>query len=88
MDIERFHNELAMLLGYERIVNDKRIQISMEESDEPRITINVLGHKDICFKVSGKTEEVNLNIIPEMRNEISFIFDAVHQAFINSNKLF
>ena len=31
MNIERFHNELALRLGYERIVKDKRILISVEE---------------------------------------------------------
>ena len=35
MNIERFHNELAMWLGYKRIVKDKRISISVEESDTP-----------------------------------------------------
>ena len=34
MNIERFHNELTMRLGYERIVKDKRILISVEESDD------------------------------------------------------
>ena len=35
MNIERFHNQLAMRLGYERIVKDNRISISVEESDGP-----------------------------------------------------
>lgn len=30
MNIERFHNEIAMRLGYERIVKDKRISISVK----------------------------------------------------------
>ena len=38
MDIERFHNELAMRLGYERIVKDKRILITVEDSDDPWVT--------------------------------------------------
>lgn len=35
MNIERFHNELAMRLGYERFVKDKRILISIEDSYAP-----------------------------------------------------
>lgn len=34
MNIERLHTELAMRLGYERIVKDKRNLISADESDE------------------------------------------------------
>ena len=39
MNIERFHNELAMRLGYERIVNDKSVMVSVEESDDPVVTL-------------------------------------------------
>jgi len=46
MNIERFHNELAMRLGYERIVKDKRILISVEESEEPLVTLKIMqGYK-------------------------------------------
>lgn len=38
---EKFHNELAMRLGYERIVKDKKIQISLEESDDPWVTLKI-----------------------------------------------
>ena len=52
MDIERFHNELAMRLGYERIVKDKRILISVEESEDPVVTLMILGYDDFRFKAS------------------------------------
>lgn len=39
MNIERFHNELTMWLGYERIVKDKRFSISVEESDVPCVML-------------------------------------------------
>ena len=66
MNIERFHNELAMRLGYERIVNDKRIQISVEESDDPVVTLKVQGHDDIRFKASN----VKLDVLSEDQNKI------------------
>ena len=44
MNIERFHNELAMRLGYDCIVNEKRIHISVEDSDNPWVILKVQGH--------------------------------------------
>ena len=49
MDIGRFHNELAMRLGNERIVKDKRILIVVEEGDDPCVTLSVEGYDDFRF---------------------------------------
>ena len=38
-DKERFHNALALTLGYERIVKDKRITIDFDDSDDPWVTL-------------------------------------------------
>ena len=46
MNIERFHNELAMRLGYERIVKDK---IAIETSEEPMVTLRLGYENDIGF---------------------------------------
>ena len=86
MDIERFHNELAMRLGYERIVENKRIQISIEESDDPWLTLKIDGNEDIRFKASDVLEEVDFLKTPEMCDEIKQISDAVHYAYIESTK--
>ena len=40
---ERFHNTLALSLGYERIVKDRRITIEVEESDDPWVTLKFQG---------------------------------------------
>ena len=82
MNIERFHNELAMRLGYERIVNDKRILISVEESDDPVVTLKVQRGEDIRFHASNDTESLVLN----NHNEIKEIVDSVRQAYITANK--
>ena len=84
MNIERFHNELAMRLGYERIVKDKRILISIEDSNAPLVTLKVQGHDDICFKASDSADDLEMISIPEMLNEIRTIIDAAHQAYIKS----
>ena len=85
MNIERFHNELAMRLGYERIVKDKRIQISVENSDDPWVTLKVQGHDDIRFKASDSAADLEMVTILEMQNEIRTIIDAAHQAYIKSS---
>ena len=89
MNKERFHNALALSLGYERIVKDKRITIEVDEADEPWVTLKFQGHPDVArFKASGDVNDVELNISPAMQEEIKNIIDAVHQAYIEANKLF
>ena len=79
---EKFHNELALRLGYERIVNDKRTTISIDDSDDPWVTLKVEGHDDIRFKASGNVAVSDLSAFPEIQNEIKEIIDAVHQTYI------
>lgn len=82
MNRERFHNELAMRLGYERIIIDKRIMISVEDSDDPWVTLKVQGHDDIRFKASGSVGDADLDAMPEMQKDIKEIIDAIHQAYL------
>lgn len=88
MNIERFHNELAMRLGYERIVNDKRILISIEDSDEPWVILKVQGQDEIRVKASGNADDFVLQTLPEMQKEIKFIVDASHQAYMEASNSF
>lgn len=85
-DKERFHNEFAMRLDYERIVKDKRISISVEESDEPCVVLMLQSDEVIRIKASAKSDGAELQAYPEMRDEIKAVFDAVHQAYIKSSK--
>ena len=80
---ERFHNELAMQLVYERIVKDKRILISVDGA--PWVTLKVQGHEDIRFKASGNCETIDSTAWTGMNDEIRKISDAVHQAYIIAN---
>jgi len=86
MDIERFHNELAMRLGYERIVHDKRITISVEESDDPSVILKAPGLKDIKFKPSEQNKSMEKDAWLDYQDSLTLIFDAAHQAYIMASK--
>ena len=81
MNIERFHNGLALRLGYERIVNDKRILISVEESDDPVVTLKVQEGEDIRFKASDDTESISYG----NQKEIKEIVDAFHKSYLEAS---
>ncbi len=82
MNKERFHNALALSLGYERIVKDKRITIVIDDADDPWVTLKIQGHPDMVrFKASGDANGVELNDIPALQDDINNIIDAVHHAY-------
>jgi hypothetical protein len=84
-DKERFHNALALSLGYERIVKDKRITIDVDDSDDPWVTLKFQGCPEVVrFKASGDADAAFVKKIPAMQGEIDFIVDAAHQAFIQA----
>lgn len=85
MNKERFHNALALSLGYERIVKDKRITIQVDDSDDPWVTLKFQGCPEVVkFKASSETDAVETNAVTEVDNEILCIIDAVHQAYIQA----
>jgi len=85
---DRFHNALALSLGYERIVKDKRITIEVDDSDDPWVTLKIQGFPDVVrFKASGDANGVELNNIPAMQENIKIIADAVHQAYIQATTI-
>lgn len=82
MNKERFHNALALSLGYERIVNDKRFTISVDDSDDPWVTLKFDGCPEVVrFKASSGAKAVETEVVPEMLKEIKVIADAVSQAY-------
>lgn len=84
-DKERFHNALALSLGYERIVKDKRITIQVDDNDDPWVTLKLQGSPEVVrFKASGEAEAVLTEETPELQKEIKGIADAVHQAYIQA----
>ena len=88
-DKERFHNALALSLGYERIVKDRRITIEVDDSDDPWVTLNFQGCPEVVrFKASGETGTAFDAVTPEIQKEITFIADSVHRAFCEAKKPF
>ena len=81
-DKERFHNVLALSLGYERLINDKRITICVDDCDDPWVTLKFRGCPGIIrFKASGGPDAVEIGVLPELQKEINVFIEAVHQAY-------
>ena len=92
-DKDRFHNQLALNLGYKRIVNDKRINISIDDKqypDDVLVSISIDGFsKPICYKASEVLSQNDMDSLDENGYEdIKIIVDAVHQAYIDANRMF
>ena len=88
-DKERFHNALALSLGYERIVKDKRITIQVDNSDDPWVTLKFQGCPEIIkIKASCEADVALVDNTPVMQDEINEIADAVHKAYIEACKPF
>jgi hypothetical protein len=85
MNKERFHNALALSLGYERIVKDKRITIQVDDSDDPWVTLKFQGRPEVIrIKASGEADAAYPADTSELRDDIKEISDAVHQAYIQA----
>ena len=83
---DRFHNALALNLGYQRIVNDKRINISIDDKqypDDVMISMNIDGFSSpICYKASEGLSQKGMDCLDENDyDNIRVIIDAVHQAY-------
>jgi hypothetical protein len=89
MNKERFHNQLALNLGYQRIVKDKRINISIDDikyADDAMVSISIDGFsKPICYNASEGHNQNDMDSLDEKSYEdIKMIADAVHQAYIQA----
>ena len=89
-DKDRFHNQLALNLGYQRIVNDKRINICIDDKqypDDVLVSISIDGFsKPICYKASEGLSQSDLGSLDDKGYEdVEVIADAVHQAYIEAN---
>ena len=90
---DKFHNQLALSLGYQRIVNDKRINISIDDKqypDDVLISISLDGFsRPICYKASEGLSQNDMDCLDENGyKDINIIVDAVHQAYIDANRKF
>jgi hypothetical protein len=90
-DKDRFHNQLALNLGYQRIVNDKCINIAIDDKqylDDVMISITIDGFSfPICYKASeGLSQNDMDSFAKDGYEDIKVIADAVHQAYNESTK--
>ena len=89
MNKERFHNQLALNLGYQRIVKDKRINISIDEKlcpDDVMMSISIDGFsRPICYMASEGLSQNDMDCLDENGCEdVKIIVDAVYQAYIQA----
>lgn len=89
MNKERFHNALAMALGYEQILNDKRYKIIVDEkADDPKIIIKdadgIILLSIRVSEVKGIKQECLVINNDSVNNDLNKIVDAIHQAFIKA----
>ena len=75
-----------MRLGYEYIVKDKRILISVEESEDPLVMLTIDGSEGMRFKASEELSYMESLKNSEICDEIKRICDAVHHAYIESTR--
>ena len=92
---EKFHNTLALALGFE-IVKDKRFNISVDDKsdDSPKVTISVVG---TSMKIEYVASDDYVNLLNHMDNnellktmvidkEIMNIIKSANAAYISSLK--
>lgn len=89
MNKERFHNQLALSLGYHRIVNDKRINIAIDDklfADDVMISIRIDGFsKPISYKASEGLSRNDTDCLDDNGyDDIKMIVEAVRQAYIQA----
>ena len=86
---DKFHNQLALNLGYQRIINDKRINIRIDDkqyADDVMISISMDGlPSPICYKASEGLSQSDMDCFDENSYEgIKDIVEAVHQAYMQA----
>ncbi len=89
MNKARFHNALALSLGYQRIVNDKRINIGIDDKqypDDVLVSISIDGFsKPICYKASEGPSQDDMDCLDEKGyDDIKLTVEAVHHAYIHA----
>ncbi len=95
---DKFHNALALALGWEQIVKDKRLNISVDDSsdDAPKVTISVEGTSVKIELYASDDHEyldqqipVNEKIDLGLVNKIKMMAESVREAYqLSQNEIF
>lgn len=85
MNIEHFHNQLALLLGYDRIVNNSGIvfKIEYDNPNDPRIVIELPEGVTERFYASEEPTVVK-DKVNRPEAPILEIVEAAHEAYLDS----
>ena len=93
MNKERFHNALALKLGYDRIINDRSISIKIDDTTTDPVVIftSEESQKNFSFNASDDVDIVYAKMQKTMgtvveEHDMKVIVDAVHQAYTEANK--
>lgn len=86
---DKFHNQLALNLGYQRIINDKCINISIDDKKYPdnvMISISIEGFsKPICYRASEGLSQNDMDCLDEnIYDDIMIIVEVVSKAYIQA----
>ena len=88
MNKDVFHNQLALALGYERIVKDNSIDIRIDNKDnpdDPEVTVRIDGQDTtISFKTSQTLIPGYFDELCAQNDRLKEIVDAVHQACLQA----
>ena len=92
MNKDNFHNQLALNLGYQRLVKDKRINITVDDRqypDDMLISISIDGFsRSICYKASEWLDQNDMDcLVDNGYDDIKMIVDAVHKAYIQATTI-
>lgn len=83
-NIERFHNLLALNLGYKRILNKSYdIKVKCDEQDIPVLYIKGSDGQTMSYNLAEGYESIRSSVKLE---DIREIIDAAHQAYIECTK--
>ena len=90
MNKNKFHKQLALYLGYQRIVNNKHIYIVIDDKQYPDDMIISISVKDfskpISYNASEDLSQMTWTDLAIMDMKIKKNIDAVHQAYIEITK--
>lgn len=82
---ERFHNQLALNLGYERIIKDTRYTIEVEYNEQDMPIIHIQGPDEQCMVINAE-EYFNNESAPSLSPDTKQIINAVYQAYVESTR--
>lgn len=86
---DRFHNQLALSLGSERLVKDKRITIEVDDTDDPWVVLKFESCSEVYkIKASESNRDDLLSIGHENKMVLELIVAAVRHAYAEATKPF